>query len=416
MDDAPMTSDATLTQTGLFPRQALVRVAKGETVIALSTRAIATAIPESNGELLIPEGDVRLELLADLPSEDGGRQWLGLSGSGEPIAWRDSRSSPQGERLVGFRPGGDLRILLTDRSPGAARGVATANRFPRWGDMRDLLRLLDVQPAGDGLYEGPSYGDVRRNVVEGSQLLAQTMVAASKSAPGQRVVSAHTIFSRPAVFDRPLHFAVTAPRRGRNFSTLAVETTQDGKPIASGLVLLDRGAPDLIRAQTEAPKVPGPDRSQDFDFGVIGREVRFVNGDYSPDPDRIGPPELHAWVRHRENPAELCLKQALLAQPTGHFTIAAAMLPHKGFGEAMAHRSISTGVLAITIAVHEDPDLTEWLLYANPAIYAGRGLVQGEGRIFTESGRLVASYTVQAMVRAFEQDPNAYGLKSDRLM
>jgi acyl-CoA thioesterase len=415
MDDMPLPSDAGLTRTGLFPCRALAQVWKGEVLVAESERALTTALPESNGRFLVPEADVRMDRVRELVG-GGDLAEPGPEGAELPLAWRDARTAADGARLIGFTPGGDLRILLTDRSPGAEGGVATVNRFPRWGDMNDLLRLLDIEPAGESVYEGPCYGDVRRNVVEGSQLLAQTLVAAAKSAPGQRAISAHTIFSRPAVFDRPLRFAVTAPRRGRAFSTLSVETTQDGKPIASGLVLLDKGAEDLIRGQAEPPKVPGPAESKPFDFGVIGREVRFVGGDYDPDPDRIGPPELYAWVRHRENPAELYLKQAMLAQPTGHFTIAAAMLPHKGFGEAMAHRTISTGVLAITIALHEDPDLTGWLLYANPSTYAGRGLVQGEGRIFTEAGRLVASYTVQAMIRAFDQDPTSYGLKSDRLM
>jgi hypothetical protein len=35
--------------------------------------------------------------------------------------------------------------------------------------------------------------------------------------------------------------------------------------------------------------------------------------------------------------------------------------------------------------------------------------VQGEGRVFTRRGRLVASYTVQAMVRPFQMPPEAMG-------
>jgi acyl-CoA thioesterase len=53
--------------------------------------------------------------------------------------------------------------------------------------------------------------------------------------------------------------------------------------------------------------------------------------------------------------------------------------------------------------------VTQWHLYSNPAIFAGRGLAQGEGHIFTEAGRLVASYTVQAMIRGFERPPEAMG-------
>ena len=83
------------------------------------------------------------------------------------------------------------------------------------------------------------------------------------------------------------------------------------------------------------------------------------------------------------------------------------MRPHKGFGEADAHVTLSTGIMSVSIAFHDDVDVTEWLLYANPSTYAGRGLAQGEGRVFTQDGRLVASYSVQAMIRGFARDPNA---------
>jgi len=374
----------------LIPCQALTRVWKGETLIAETTGALTTALPEANGRLLVPRADVRMDLLGPRPQAAG-----------------------DDADLVEFDPK-DVRVEMTDRRPGIEAQGGTTNRYPRWGDMRDLLRLLDVAPAGEGAFEAPLYGDVRRNVVEGSHILAQTIVAASKTTPHQRVTSAHVIFSRPAAFDRPLRLDVTAPRLGRTFSTLAVETSQGGKSIASGLVLTDAGAGELIRSQVAMPDLPGPDDCPTHDFGVIGRDVRFVNGDYSPDPDRIGPPEIHGWVRHREAPAEICLQQALLAQFTGHMTIAAAMLPHKGFGEAQAHVTLSTAVLAITIALHEEPDLTDWLLYTNPAIYAGRGLAQGEGHVFSRKGQLAASYTVQVMVREFQRDPSR--LKHDQMM
>ena len=92
------------------------------------------------------------------------------------------------------------------------------------------------------------------------------------------------------------------------------------------------------------------------------------------------------------------------------------MLPHKGYGEVMAHRSISTGVLSSTIYFHEDADLTDWLLYSTRATYAGRGLAQGEGRIFSRKGQLVATYCVQVMVRAFDSADAQSGMKDDRLM
>jgi acyl-CoA thioesterase len=85
------------------------------------------------------------------------------------------------------------------------------------------------------------------------------------------------------------------------------------------------------------------------------------------------------------------------------------MRPHEGVSEAQAHVTLSTGILAATIAFHDEFDVSDWLLYANPALWAGRGLAQGEGHVFARDGRLVASYTVQAMIREFETPPGAMG-------
>jgi acyl-CoA thioesterase II len=92
------------------------------------------------------------------------------------------------------------------------------------------------------------------------------------------------------------------------------------------------------------------------------------------------------------------------------------MLPHAGYGEANAHVTLSTGIMSIAMAFHDDVDVTEWLLYANPAIYAGHGLAQGEGHVFTRDGRLVATYTVQAMIREFVREPGDLGLDASNAM
>jgi hypothetical protein len=60
--------------------------------------------------------------------------------------------------------------------------------------------------------------------------------------------------------------------------------------------------------------------------------------------------------------------------------------------------------MSIAIAILDELDVTEWLPDANPAIFAGRGLAQGDGPVLTEDGRLVASYTVQAMIRGLAND------------
>jgi acyl-CoA thioesterase II len=309
-----------------------------------------------------------------------------------------------------------VRLELEDVWPGDDPSMAVRNQFPAWGDASDLVGLIDVRPDGPGRYVGPAYRDTTRNVVEGGQMLAQGIVAASKSVPGQRVSQAAMYFPRAAAFDAPLELTVDVLRRGRSFSTVEVRIDQEGKLRSAGMFLMDAGSADVIHAHVDMPEVGKPADAVPYDMRVTGRDLRIVDAAYSPDPGKIGPPVIHAWMRFKEGPAEDYLHAALMAQSTTHWTIAAAMLPHAGFGEAQAHVTLSTGIMAVTMAFHDEVDVTEWLLYSNPAIYAGRGLAQGEGHVFTEDGRMVASYTIQAMIREFVQTPDSMGHDSSTAM
>lgn len=403
----------------LVPVRGTARVWHGDLLLAESDRAVRLQETKHVDRLYFPNEDVRWDLFQATdhhticPFKGQADYWslAAVDPAEENVVWayRDPFPEVAGiEAYVCFYQE-RLRVEIEERwSPDDPRAV-TVNRFPIWGDAADLLGLIDVQPAGDGRFVGPAYREGSRNVVEGGQLLAQAVVAAAKTIPDQRVTSASMIFSKAASFDVPLDISLDVLRRGRTFSNVQVRIDQAEQLRTAGLLLLDAGAPDVFRLQWEMPDVPGPYDAVPLDMGTTGRDLRVVDAAYDPDPDRVGPPEIYAWVRFRDAPGQPYLHTALMAQSTGHWTIAAAMRPHKGFGEADAHVSLSTGVMSISIAFHEDVDVTQWLLYANPATYAGRGLAQGEGRIFTEDGRPVASYSVQSMIRRFTETPPTMG-------
>lgn len=302
------------------------------------------------------------------------------------------------------------RITIDEPWPADPPGYERARRFPAWGDAAELVRLMDVEPTGSGHFVAPAHGVSARNVVEGGQLLGEAIVAASKTVPSQRVTSAFMTFSKSVAFDQTQELTVSVPRTGRTFSTVEVRVDQDGSFRSAALLLLGADVPDTIRGVAPMPSVPGPDQAVFLDMGVAGRELRIVDGAYDPDATRIGRPEIFAWCRFRDDPGPPCLHAALLAQSTTHWTIAAAMLPHPGFGEARAHVDLSTGVMSCAIAFHDHVDVRDWLLYANPAIYSGRGMAQGEGRVYTQDGRLVANYSCQVMIRSFDVTPTELGL------
>lgn len=301
---------------------------------------------------------------------------------------------------------------------------AGPERFPPWGDAADLVDLLDVRPDGERRWVGTTRPGQRRAVVEGSQMLGQAIVAAGRLHPDRRVVSGHMLFLRAAGVDLPLTFTLEPQAEGRTFTGLVAHVDQAAPPApppaaatgadraadpgrasrrcASGVLLLDGGADDVVRHAVAPPDVPGPDDSEPLDMGVTGRDIRVVDGAYTDDPGApVGPPVIDAWVRFRSVPDDPPLHAGLLAQFTGHMSIAAALRPHAGIGQAASHRTLSTAVNAIGIAFHAPVRADRWLLYHHHSTFAGDGMTRAECRVHDEDGGLVASFTVDCMVRGF---------------
>ena len=78
-----------------------------------------------------------------------------------------------------------------------------------------------------------------------------------------------------------------------------------------------------------------------------------------------------------------------------------SLRPHAGFGQAQAHRTLSTAVNAITFALHRDVRVDRWVLYHHASTFAGAGMTHSECRVHDEEGDLLASFTAECMVRGF---------------
>ncbi len=379
--------------------------------------------------LLFPMEDVRLEAFhrdesagAPFPVA-GGEVWSSPAPTGTPSITTTDWQSPDvdaadGQGLLhtftkGPAPHGWLAGLATfdhrrvivglvdpieEEDP---RGV-TVKRFPTWGDASQLIDILDVQPDGERRYGGTARASHVRPVVEGSQMLGQAIVAAGRHCPGRRAVSTHMVFTRPADAAQPLSFTLEEVSTGRSFTTLAIDVHQLDRRCATATLLLDVTAPDLVRHSVAPPDVPGPYACDSYDMSVTGRDIRVVDGAYTDDPDApVGPPVVDAWVRFRDVPDDPYLHAGLLAQFTGHMSIAAAMRPHHGVGQHQAHRTISTAINAISLSLHADVHADRWMLYHHVSTFAGDGMTHSECRVHDEEGLLLASFSVDAMVRAF---------------
>ena len=353
-----------------------------DTLLAVSSNTLELEHQAGVPMLCFPVGDVK----GELPAEDS-----------EVLL----PSAPAGYVAFNHAHPGVCVALLDDCGSTDERD-RTLKRFPTWGDAAHLIEMLNVRR-----YQRTYLSAIRdnaanrhRGVVEGSQMLAQSIVAAGRQAPGRRIVSASMVFMRAAGTADPLRIELEELSRGRNFTTLAPHVRQGDKLCASGIILLDATASDVIRHRAPAPETSGPYASEPYDMSMTGRDVRFVDGAYTGDPNApVAPPVIDAWVRFREVPDDPYLHAGLLAHFTGHVSIAAAMRPHAGIGQSQAHRTLSTAINAINISFHANVRADRWMRYHHHSTFAGDGMTHSECRVYNLEGELLASFTVDAMVR-----------------
>ena len=270
--------------------------------------------------------------------------------------------------------------------------------------LANMLAVFDVEPAGEHRYRGISDGGSRR-IVDGSQLLAQAVVAGSKSYPRHSVRTAHAVFVKAVDADRPLTFETDGLHEGRTFASAVVGVVQGGRRCASVTLLCDVEHEDVISHHQPMPAVGPPEEAIPVAMPMVGRELRLVGLADPDDPDEVGPPTIDAWLRYDPVPTRADLAKALVAHFTGHLSISTTMRSHQGIGTAMAHHSVSTGVMAISVTFHEPVRWDGWLLYHHESTQVGRGMSYVRGQVFTEEGGLIASFSQDGMIRPFAADP-----------
>jgi len=272
-----------------------------------------------------------------------------------------------------------------------------------------IIARFALERTGPAAYRGQSVDDDRRPVVFGGQIMGQMIVAAAMHEPEKQVKSLHTVFARAGTVKQPVEYALDQFHSGRAFGSIEAIAAQGDRVLSRGILLMDAGEPDVIRHQIPTLTVSGPHNHAPAAGGEPGVEIRVVDGVDMMTTAVTGEPELNIWMRWRDVPVQFAVHQALLSWFTDPFLIGAAMRPHDGIGQEQAHETLSTGVISHTLTFHEAFRADEWLLIANRSQHAGGGRTYGDGHVFTEDGRLVASFVQTNMIRYFRDDGAARG-------
>lgn len=280
------------------------------------------------------------------------------------------------------------------------RDLTTQSDQAQWS-VQGLLDLFDVQPDGTDRFTGDTgiSGQDGRQVVEGTQVVAQAIVAAAKRFPDKSVRSAHAVFSRAVMVGPPVELVLDVVAEGRSTATAVVAAHQNGRRCMSVTVLVDVPTGDVIRHHLPRPDVAGPDQANPSEMPMTGRQLRLVDVVDVNSPDEVGPPELYAWLHYDPIPTRDDLAKALVAYFTGHLGISTTMRAHPGIGTSQAHLTVSTAPMTISVAFHEPVRWDGWLLYTHESTQVGAGMSYVRGAVHSEAGELLASFAQEALIR-----------------
>ena len=291
--------------------------------------------------------------------------------------------------------------------------MTTESDQSQWTVER-LLELFDVTPEGDDTFVGQTgiAGADERQVVEGTQVLAQAIVAVAKRFPEKSVRSVYAVFARAVVVGPPVELTIDVVAEGRSTATAVVNVTQNGKRCITVTAFTDVPSGDVIRHHLPRPDVAAPSDANVSEMPMSGRQLRLVDVVDVNSPDEVGPPELFAWLHYDPIPTRDDLAKALVAYFTGHLGISTTMRAHEGIGTAQAHLTVSTAPMTISVSFHEPFGWGGWLLYSHESTQVGAGMSYVRGAVHTEEGELIASFAQDALIRPLRSTDTSIGAES----
>lgn len=276
-----------------------------------------------------------------------------------------------------------------------------------------LEKLVCPQPtATAGLFHAGRGPGIRQRIF-GGQLVAQALSAACQMEDaGRQAHALHGSFLRAGERDLPVDYQVETLVAGRAFARRQVMASQQEKPIFTLIASFHRPE-DGPAHQAEMPACPSPeeadaalrawlptaDEAGRRAAGMIrNTPVEIV----AIDPEALytsvrRPPHAGWWMRLRHPvAADGGLSRALLAYVSDLMLLRNAMLPHgiRPFTDGAQSASLDHAVW-----FHETPDLNDWLLFDTGSDWAGHARGLSHARIFTRSGRLVATVMQESLMR-----------------
>ena len=288
--------------------------------------------------------------------------------------------------------------------------------------VTELIDLLDLEEIEVGLYRARQ-PDSRLQRVFGGQVLAQALVAATRTVPENRVVhSLHAYFLVAGRTDLPLVYDVEAVRDGGSFSSRRVVARQGGKVIFYLSASFHQHEEGYDHADPAPIDVPGPDecpRLSDALAAASGRpaelwerewgalDVRYVGdsrvGGNLADPEH--PARARVWVKTSAPlPDDPRLHEAALAFTSDLTLLSASTVPHG----VLIGLDVQAASIDHAMWFHRPFRADQWLLYDQISPSASQALGLSTARLF-QDGVLVSDVAQEGLIRPLSTERRSRG-------
>ena len=267
--------------------------------------------------------------------------------------------------------------------------------------------MLQLQQVGPTTFRSAHLRDNSMGVIFGGQFLAQSLLAASRTAPAWAANSCSSYFLRSGRLDVPIDYEVETVRNGRNFANRRVVARQNGKALFDMLCSFHQAQRGPSHQQELPTALPQPDDVPDIKDYLLSNSDRLSTDEVASyflpmpvefrpvDPNRmfhldsVPEPRRDLWMRFPTagRVGESDRHQAIIAYLSDFWIGPVANALHS----PAYPRRAPVVTISHSIAFHKRARADEWILYRMESPWAGQGIGFTRGSLFDRSGRLIAS-------------------------
>ena len=279
----------------------------------------------------------------------------------------------------------------------------------------ELLRILDLERIEKNIFRGVS-PDVGWQRVFGGLVIAQALVAASRTVERRAPHSLHCYFLLPGDPSIPIVYEVERVRDGSSFSTRRCVAVQHGKTIFVLSASFQIDEPGLEHSLA-MPNVPPPEDLPGIEdaLDLLGPHVPEGVRKYleRERPVELRPVDLNRFARLKPGetlpavqrfwmraagrlPDDPAIHRAVIAYLSDMTLLDTSLVSH---GRSVFDGTMQVASLDHALWFHRPFRADEWMLYDqdSPNASGARGLCRGS--LYSREGALIASVMQEGLIR-----------------